>query len=528
VSSSALGPARESALLAPGTPSTPDGFQRPARRETRAVWQSGLLIALIVIVMVMGIAILITTGNPLFAVAPALVAGVVSFVWTQPLRRTLVPVIFAQMVVFSPPFEPSSPLWSSVFEPGFRVMVMHLNKTIPLGFLSLSGQETIYIMLFFLIMIRIARGQRIDEVGQTKSATVLFFFLGLSLLMVTWLETWGLARGGSFKSSLFQIRQLLWLPLQVFVLSYALRDSADFKRIGLVITLAAMVKAAVGSIFVAEVLSGGGESPPFMTSHEDSVLYVSVMFMWIAAWVHQQNWQRLAAAAVVVVWILIAIVLNNRRLAWVGVVGCCLVFYPLVGGRLKRRLKLALIALAPLIATYFIIARSYSGGIFKPGADLVGIANTKDGSTLWRLMENQNMVLTFRAHRLFGSGFGHEWYEYVPLPTVAENYAEYRLIAHNSLLWLMGVAGTIGFMVIWMPIVVGVYLAARSYHQARNAADRNAAVTVLVVAVCYVNHAWADIGIGTPVPTFLLACALALAGKLATETGAWPSRAKLT
>jgi hypothetical protein len=210
------------------------------------------------------------------------------------------------------------------------------------------------------------------------------------------------------------------------------------------------------------------------------------------------------------------------------VVGCCLAFYPLVGGRLKRRLKLGLIAAAPLIAGYFIIARSYSGGIFKPGADLVGIANTKDGSTLWRLMENQNMVFTFRAHRLFGSGFGHEWYEYVPLPTVAENYAEYRLIAHNSLLWLMGVAGTIGFIVIWMPLVVGIYLAARSYHQARDAADRNAAVTVLMVAVCYVNHAWADIGIGTPVPTFMLACALALAGKLATETGAWPSRVTLT
>ncbi len=490
-------------------------------------WRARVWPWVLVSVLLVCVAVLLTTGQPLLAVVPAGVALLAAFVWTQPLRYTVFPVVFAQCVFFSPGFDASGALWTNVFDPGYRFVTLYLNKTTPLAFMSISGQELTYVLLFALILTRIVRGQRIDRVGQTKSANVLYFFLALSLVAIVWLEMWGTVRGGNMRSSLFQIRQFLWLPLQTFVLGCAMRDSGDFRRIGIIITLAAIIKAAAGTYLLVTRDTSGGIEPAFMTGHEDSVLYVSVIFVWIAAWVHQQSWQRLLAGAAVVGWLGLAVVLNNRRLAWVGLVGCCLAFYPLIGGRLKRRLKLALLCAAPLIAVYLFLARTHSEGIFSPGAELMGIANTADASTLWRVMENQNMVLTFREHRLFGSGFGHEWFEFVPLPPVSSAYKEYRLIAHNSLLWLMGVAGTIGFMFVWMPIVVGVYLAARSYHHARHSRDRTAAVAVLAIAVCYVNHAWADVGLGTPLPTFLMAVGLALAGKLATETGAWPENVKL-
>ena len=105
---------------------------------------------------------------------------------------------------------------------------------------------------------------------------------------------------------------------------------------------------------------------------------------------------------------------------------------------------------------------------------------------------------------------------------------QYRLIAHNSVLWLLGVAGVIGFALIWTPVVVGVYLAARSYRFARAEPDRVAASTCLGVIVCYVIQAWGDIGMSAAVPTLLLACALAAAARLASETGAWPNGVLVT
>jgi O-antigen ligase len=155
------------------------------------------------------------------------------------------------------------------------------------------------------------------------------------------------------------------------------------------------------------------------------------------------------------------------------------------------------------------------------------IASASDASTQWRDLENSNLIFTLRQHPLFGWGWGHEYIEARPLPDVSRFYKEYRLIAHNSVLWLLGLSGIVGFTMLWTPVVAGVYLATRSYHFSRSSAERTAAATALGLIACYVNQAWGDIGAGAPIPTLLLACALAASGKLARITGAWPARVKL-
>ena len=57
--------------------------------------------------------------------------------------------------------------------------------------------------------------------------------------------------------------------------------------------------------------------------------------------------------------------------------------------------------------------------------------------------------------------------------------------------------------------------------------DRTCAATVIAIALCYVNQAWGDIGMLEPLNTMMLALGLALAGKLAIETGAWSATARL-
>jgi hypothetical protein len=270
-----------------------------------------------------------------------------------------------------------------------------------------------------------------------------------------------------------------------------------------------------------------GEQVAWMTGHQDSALYIGVMFGWFAAWLHERTWRRFLLAAAILVWIGIGVYVNNRRLAYVSLVGTLLVFYPLIGGELKRRINLALLAASPLIVIYLLLSKTHTTGIFAPGASLMGIANVSDGSTQWRELENRNLIYTLREHRLFGWGWGHEFLEVIKLPDVSKAYKEYRLMAHNSVLWLLGLSGIVGFTMLWAPLVAGVYLATRSYHFARSSTERTLAATAVGLIVCYVNQAWGDIGTGAPLPTLLLACALALSGKLARSTGAWPARAKL-
>ncbi|MDZ7630058.1 MAG: O-antigen ligase family protein [Gemmatimonadaceae bacterium] len=379
------------------------------------------------------------------------------------------------------------------------------------------------------MLIRVVRGQKIDATGRVKMANVLFVFLGLEVAAVVALEVYGIARGGDFRSTLFQIRNFIWLPLQTAVFAYAMRDTRDFRRLALVITAATMLKAVFGIYFYVKDGLGNNYTPDFITGHTDTVLYVSVLFLWVAAWMHHRStWQRHVLTVVMVSWFMTAIVMNDRRLAWVSLVGSLLAFYPLIKGRQKRRVNIGLICFAPFITLYFSIASKVSTGIFKPGAEMLGMSNVEDTSSLWRVLENQNLVWNLRMHRILGSGFGHEWIEFVKLPDISGAFEQYRLVAHNSLLWIFGISGVVGFTFLWLPIVVGVFLATRSYHAAQTPLHRTAAATVIAVAVCYVNQAWGDIGLGAPLVTLLMAIALALAAKLSTETDSWPLEAKLT
>jgi O-antigen ligase len=124
-------------------------------------------------------------------------------------------------------------------------------------------------------------------------------------------------------------------------------------------------------------------------------------------------------------------------------------------------------------------------------------------------------------------GWGHEYTEVNRAYDITQYFAQYRFIAHNSILWLIAIGGIVGFTLLWMPLVVGIFLATRCYRFARDPAERTAAAAVLAVFVAYVVQAWGDMGTQGGGTTLLTACALAVTGKLARATGAWTPRVRL-
>ena len=79
----------------------------------------------------------------------------------------------------------------------------------------------------------------------------------------------------------------------------------------------------------------------------------------------------------------------------------------------------------------------------------------------------------------------------------------------------------LGFSVMWMPLAIGTFLAARSYRFAEDSFERTASASAVVALVCYAFQAWSDMGTES-VPIMLIAAwALAACGTLASATGAW-------
>jgi hypothetical protein len=75
----------------------------------------------------------------------------------------------------------------------------------------------------------------------------------------------------------------------------------------------------------------------------------------------------------------------------------------------------------------------------------------------------------------------------------------------------------------WLPVPVGVFLAARSHRLARTSDERAAAYVAIAMFIIFMIQAWSDMGTGSWTVVLLLGCAIVASDKLATSTGAWPA-----
>src|SRR5262249_32261755 len=133
-----------------------------------------------------------------------------------------------------------------------------------------------------------------------------------------------------------------------------------------------------------------------------------------------------------------------------------LVIYAFVSrrSRVKRLLTYCLLAMLPLIATYVAVGWNSQSKIFAPVRTFRSVGDSDiDSSTLYRDLENYNLLATMRFNMFTGAGFGQPFAEVVTLPNISF-FREYRYMPHNSILGLWAFTGPFGFTGIATALVV--------------------------------------------------------------------------
>lgn len=475
------------------------------------------------VVLSSGALLLVGGGNPALSFAPLLLIVTATTLLLAPMRVLMLALLATGLVVDIPAERPASGHWRSPFYGVGSLLYDNLNNVLDVPSLRFSGLDVIVVVLVLLVALRLAYGHRGDAAGRLPVASPMTVALAIAFVAVAWLELWGLARGGDFRNSLWQIRQLLWLPVLGALFNHALRGPADFALVGRIVVGAACAKVALGLYFLLAIARPQGLEAPYVTSHGDSVLFVVACAICVARWLQRPSLGHLALNLTATPWLLLGISINNRRLAFVSLFGALAVMYVLLEGRTKRALTLTGLALLPLLLVYLAIGTKRSTGIFAPASAVVSVLSQSDASSATRDIENYNLLQTLKQAPLAGSGFGHEYLEISRAYDISHAFAQYRFIAHNSVLWLWSIGGLVGFTAIWLLLAVTVFLAARAYRCGRDWRDRLAATFVLAVVVAWLVQAWGDMGSQSWVGTLLLSVSFALAGKLAVATGAWPA-----
>lgn len=463
------------------------------------------------------VALWVATGDPAVALAPLLAAALGWAFLKVPFHRTALLVFFLAIVADNPKEHPAQGRWSSPLAPLGVLLYENLNNITGVAALRFCVMDLLLAALFVMALVR----ER--PKGAVPPPPALHALAAVAWVAVVWLELFGLARGGDFKASLWQARQLFWTPAIVAIFAAALRGPADHGALGKVVITAALLKAAAGVYYTQVICPRLGLVPDYATTHSDTVLFVTAAVAAAALWLEE----RTATAALICSAILAAvgagILVNDRRLAFVSLGGAvAMLRFVLPPDGLRRTFDRLLVAAVPATIVYLAIGWRSGSAFFGPARTVASLFSPADLSSSMRDIENFNLVVTWKQNPLLGMGLGHEYKELVQPAWLEALFPLYRYIGHNGILWLGAAGGVVGFTAFWMLPAALAFFAARAYAFSAAPLDRAAALTALSVTTTIGVQAFGDMGLNSWTVVFFLAVGLAVASKLAVASGAYP------
>jgi hypothetical protein len=471
----------------------------------------------------------VDNGALAWVLGPVALLGVLFCAARAPLRYSLMGLMFSSFMLDNPNDQLANGYYHSPLFGIGAAMMDHLNNLTGIKPLFFSASDLVIAVMIVVGLSRESARSPIDRAGRTPTPRPQVRLAQLALGGAGYVWIAGMVRGGEFSWSLWQLHKVIYLPI-LFLLSHlGLRGKKDHVALAKLLLTAATLRAveavAIKKFVIPPVDPTTGLAQlAYTTSHADSMLFASA-FVLLVLLVIERKGKRVPRFVLLLLPILgWGMLANNRRLVWVHVGAILLNLYlSMPDSPFKRKVRRGVYASIPLIGVYLMAGwNSQFGSLFKPVRMIRSVVDAQtDDSSLWRELENYNLIFTVRQSPIFGYGYGRKYIEAIPMPAV--DYSLEYYCPHNSLLGLWAFAGYIGFTAITLMWGAGVYFAMRAYHAAKEPMDRVAATVCVGAVLVYLVQAFGDIGLGSFTGVYIVAPALAIAGKLAVETGMWGS-----
>ena len=459
-------------------------------------------------------------GDPLLTSSPILLALVGLALARMPLRWSAAGFVFLLLAL-----EISSDaggIWASP--------LVHLGDLLGEGFSNLTrspltGFEVVALLFLILATWRHATRDSLDGLA-VPTAGIMRSCIVLVLVGCAYAMVLGMLNG--YGLGLWKARYLVHPILFFAVFQTCFQQPEDFRVLGPVVVAAASIKALIAAwvqLVAAPALTGGRLA--YATNHGDSILFAMAVLVLVLPAL--ETWSRRAIVRAVLflplpLW---GMLLNNRRLVWaILALAMVVIFFATSWRPWKRRMVWYGLTMAPVLLFYVAIGWSNvnKGGIFTPIAKIRTLLDSKvDDSTLWRDREAWNIAASLQARSPMGIGLGGEYQEFVFNDDIAGFYPDYKGWPHNTVLGLLLLLGIPGFIVVWLPTLITLFLAFRAELFSTASFHRTASLIVIGAIVATLALAWGDTGAHFIQYKLALGLAMALASKLAVATGAWPA-----
>jgi O-Antigen ligase len=339
-----------------------------------------------------------------------------------------------------------------------------------------------------------------------------------SLVSIALAFLWGMMRGGSAYNAYYQLWRFLVALLFGVLLASVIRKPGHLKALGFTVLAAALVRAGLAIYFYWALVYGKIDPPPpYMTTHDDSVLFVAGPLIMVSWAITRRRWGVWIATALLSLPLLYAIVLNARRLAWLELVlafGCAYLLLP--RGRDRRRVNRFLMMAAPVFLVYAAVGWGRPEPMFEPLRAFATSGSNEDASSLARLEEIRNLMYTLSLAKnpLLGTGWGIPYQQVTGFYTYfGDGWWQYPYMPHNSLLGVMAFSGFAGAFGTWLVVPVAAFLATRGYRGAKGTIERAATMSAVCILPAYGVQCYGDIGFQSFTAGLLLSVVMGVAAK---------------
>lgn len=447
-------------------------------------------------------------------------AGVAALrvVWSTRLQTTALALLAVALLVDNPGERPAEGRWQSPLFAVGELVYENLHKHTGIGALRFSALEAFVLLLLAIIVFRKCSKTGVDDpdgLGTLPNPMKVAFAVFLTTLVG--LELYGLARGGDFKNSLWQARQLFWLPVLGVVFGHAFKTTGARVGVLRVIVAVAWVRSLIGIYFTYAIVRPSGWELEYVMTHSDAILGVVAMLIAAAAWVERPTAAHVVLNVVVQPVLLLGLHVNDRRIAFVALAAGLLALILMGPAWLRTLTRRGMVVVVPALALYLVAGWHSSSPVFSPVATLRTVVTSEDTSSQTRDIENYNLIQTLKQRPVLGSGFGHEYLELVQAYRVDHLFAQYKFIAHNSVLWLLSLSGWLGFTALWSLFPVAMAVALSVHRTATLPLERVAAFAAVAATISFLVQAWGDMGLQSWMGTLVLASLLGATGAVYTR-----------
>jgi hypothetical protein len=254
----------------------------------------------------------------------------------------------------------------------------------------------------------------------------------------------GLQQGGDVKAALWEVRALGYLLGLGWLVPQILERPRDVRIVLWTVVLALGAKALQGLYRYFVVLRMQLALEDTFLAHEDPIMFIPLFFLLVTLR-HYRVAPRLTRALMVAAPVmLVALVLTQRRVAYVALPLCGLAFLVQLSPDARRAFARLAAPAAVLGLVYVAVFFGSSSPLARPIDRALQLVDDTNTSNQYRLLETANLRYTVLAHP-WGLGFGHPFEIRHDLPKV---WVFWDVIPHNQILWIWAKSGTLGFILV--------------------------------------------------------------------------------